>query len=267
MTDITSDSLNTSATPLARVIDKWIWVFMAALFIAITLIGFIPDSVMKMGLVDTGQRPPFPLVLHAHAVLMGSFLLFLLTQSVLMATGHRQLHQSIGILGALLAVALVIVGLVLVPTMYHQAWDAAQVAPPEARAGILQGLRIADDIMLLQLRIGILFPVFVFTALAVRKTDSSLHKRFMFLAVAMALPAAFDRITWIPGTMPMSPLSPDLYVLLAVSPIFIWDLMRTHKVHKAYLIWLGVNIPLSIFIHTAWDSEWWHGIAPKIVGL
>jgi hypothetical protein len=43
--------------------------------------------------------------------------------------------------------------------------------------------------------------------------------------------------------------------------------MRTHKVHKAYLIWLGVNIPLSIFIHTAWDSEWWHGIAPKIVGL
>ena len=75
-----------SGTPRAHAIDRWIFVGMALWFIAIVLAGFIPDSIMKVGLVESGQRAPFPIVLHMHAVLMGSFLLLLLTQSWLMAT-------------------------------------------------------------------------------------------------------------------------------------------------------------------------------------
>ena len=71
-----------SGTPRAHAIDRWIFVAMAAWFIAIVLAGFIPDSLMKIEMVRTGQRPPFPLVLHMHAVLMGSFLLLLLAPSV-----------------------------------------------------------------------------------------------------------------------------------------------------------------------------------------
>lgn len=78
-----------SGTPRAHAIDRWIFVFMAAWFIAIVLTGFIPDSIMKVSMVRAGARPPFPLVLHMHAVVMGSFLLLLLTQTVLMATGHK----------------------------------------------------------------------------------------------------------------------------------------------------------------------------------
>src|SRR3954452_15207137 len=105
-----------SGTPRAHAIDRWIFVGMAAWFIAITLAGFIPDSVMKVGMVQAGARPPFPIVLHMHAVLMGSFLLMLLTQTSLMATGRRELHMRVGIFGMALAVALVAVGLVLAPT-------------------------------------------------------------------------------------------------------------------------------------------------------
>lgn len=256
-----------SSAPLARVIDKWIWVFMAALYVVITLVGFIPDSLMKMGLVDAGQRPPFPLVLHLHAILMGSFLLLLLAQTTLVATGRQHLHRQLGIAGFVLAPALVIAGIVLVPTIYHQGWNAAQGAPANVREGILQNLRVADDIMLLQLKIAIMFPILVGTALAVRKTDSGLHKRFMFLGVASALPAAFDRITWIPTTMPFSPLSPDLYTLLAVAPLFIWDLVRTRTIHKAYLIWLAISVPMSIAIHALWDTDWWHQMAPQLLGI
>jgi hypothetical protein len=43
-------------------------------FIVITLTGFIPDSLQKIAAVQSGARPPFPVVLHMHAVLMGSFL-------------------------------------------------------------------------------------------------------------------------------------------------------------------------------------------------
>ncbi len=86
-----------SGTPRAGVIDRWIYVFTAATFLIITLTGFIPDSIGKIAAVQAGERPPFPLVLHMHAALMGTFLLLLLTQMALMATGRRQLHQRLGI--------------------------------------------------------------------------------------------------------------------------------------------------------------------------
>ena len=61
-----------SGTPRAHALDRWIYVVMAAWFIFVVLVGFIPDSMMKMEMVRLGQRPPFPAILHAHAILMGS---------------------------------------------------------------------------------------------------------------------------------------------------------------------------------------------------
>ena len=115
-----------SGTPRALALDRWIFVFMAAWFIAIILTGFIPDSLMKVAAVKAGQRPPFPLVLHFHAVLMGSFLLLLLAQTTLMASGRSAQHKRLGMAAMVLAPALVIVGFILVPTIYHQVWDGAQ---------------------------------------------------------------------------------------------------------------------------------------------
>ena len=96
-----------SGTPRAHAVDRWIFVFMAVWFIAITLTGFIPDSLMKVEMVKAGLRPPFPIVLHMHAVVMGSFLLVLLAQTWLMATGRRAYHMQLGLLGFGLAALLV----------------------------------------------------------------------------------------------------------------------------------------------------------------
>ena len=79
--------------------------------------------------------------------------------------------------------------------------------------------------------------------------------------------AAFDRITWIPTTMPASPLAPDLYTLLAVAPMFIWDVFRNRSVHSAYVVWLALNIPFAIAVHGLWDTAWWHEMAPRIMGV
>src|SRR5678816_1784018 len=111
-----------SGTPRAHALDRWIFVFMATWFIAITLTGFIPDSLMKIEAVKAGQRPPFPLVLHFHAVLMGSFLLLLLAQTTMVATGRGELHKQVGVAAFVLVPALVVVGIILAPTIYHQVW-------------------------------------------------------------------------------------------------------------------------------------------------
>ena len=178
-------------TPRAHAIDRWIFVFMALWFIAITLTGFIPDSIMKVEMVKAGLRPPFPLILHAHAVVMGSFLLVLMAQTWLMATGKRAYHMQLGLVGYALAAVLVIVGFMLVPTMYGQVWDGAHNGPPQVREMLQKQLPVVDNIALLQYRIGILFPLFLAIAFRARGRNAGMHKRMMFLGTVMAMPAAF----------------------------------------------------------------------------
>ena len=115
-TNESSDEL--TGLPRAGIIDRWIFVFMAAFFIAIVLAGFVPSSLAKIEAVRTGARPPFPLILHFHAVLMGSFLLLLLAQTTLAATGKIHLHRQLGLAAFMIVPALVLVGFILVPTIY-----------------------------------------------------------------------------------------------------------------------------------------------------
>jgi len=254
-----------SGTPRAHALDRWIFVFMAVWYIVITLTGFIPDSIMKVGMIQAGQRPPFPIVLHMHAVLMGSFLLTLLAQTTLMATGRRTLHMQLGIFGVALAAALVAVGCVLAPTIYYQTWNALQTAPAAAQPQLQELLSIKENILLLQMRIGILFPLFLAIGFRARAGNAGMHKRMMILAIAPALAAGIDRITWLPTTMPASNLGADFWVLLAVSPMFVWDVVRNKRVHEAYWVWLGISLPFALFTLAAWDTPWWHATARAIM--
>lgn len=249
-------------------IDRWIWVFTAALMIATVLAGFVPDSVMKVGLVEGGKRPPFPLVLHVHAALMGSWLLLLLTQTTLMATGSRSLHRQLGVAAAVLAPAMVVTGLVLVPTMYHAAWAAAHATNPALAAdAVPPSMAFQTNIALNQLRAGVLFPICVAIAFLARRTDAGLHKRMMILATALPLGAAISRITWLPTTAPHSGLTIDLLPLVVVAPMFAWDLYRLRRVHQAYLIWLALLLPCVALDYVLWNSPWWFAAVPRLMGV
>ena len=254
-----------SGTPRAHAVDRWIYVFTAASFIAIVLAGFIPSSMEKIAAVQAGQRTPFPLVMHLHAVLMGSFLLLLLAQTTLVATGRCALHMKLGIASLLLAPAIVIVGFMLAVGNYQGVAELARNGDPAVRPFFQELSLRLDNILLLQTRIGILFPVFLTIGLLARRTEPGLHKRMMILATAVTLPAGIDRIPWLPTTIPASPLGPDLYTLLAISPMLLWDVIRNRGVHRAYWIWLGVALPFTIAVHLLWDTPGWHVLARQLL--
>ena len=255
-----------SGTPRAHALDRWIYVIQAALFIGIVLVGFIPDSMMKLEMVRLGLRAPFPPVLHVHAVVMGGFLLFLLSQTWWVATGRQALHEKYGPYGALLAAALVVVGFILAPTMYHQVSNALPGAPPGARAGMEGLLLRLDNILLLQVQAGLLFALFIGLGVAARKRDPGLHKRMMIIAPAMAIGAAFARMPWLPHTLPGSPLSIELYQMLALAPLLAWDLIRNRRVHRAYWLLAGVYLPVTLAVGALWDTPGWHAAARSIMG-
>lgn len=257
----------TDERTLVRFIDKWIYVAMAAFLVVVVLVGFIPDSLMKIEMVKAGLRAPFPPVLHAHAVLMGSFLLFLLAQTWLVATGRTARHRAVGPIGGLLAIALVIVGFVLAPTMYHQVADGLRAAPPEARPQ-LQGLLLElDNILLLQCQAGLLFSLYVLLGLRARNGDPGFHKRMMVIAPSMAIGAAYARMTWLPHSIPESPVSILAYQILSLAPLFVWDVLRNRSVHRAYWVLAATYLPAAMLTYVLWDRPAWHETARSIMGL
>ncbi|MEO5773817.1 MAG: hypothetical protein ABIQ32_06830 [Sphingomicrobium sp.] len=256
-----------SGTPRAHAVDRWIYVAMAAWFIAIVLVAFIPDSLGRIAAIQANQRPPFPLIAHVHAVLMGSFLLLLLAQTVLVATGRCQFHRRLGLTAMVLVPALVIAGLILAPTTYHGVWNGAHFGPPAAQAALTPVLPALENILLLQIRIGILFSLFLTLALRARGENAGLHKRMMFLGTAVALPAAIDRMWWLPTTLPHNAVATDLYVVAAVLPMFAWDVVRNRSVHRAYWVWGSVYLVASVVVNMLWDTPGWHATAQRIYGV
>lgn len=256
-----------SGTPRAHPIDRWIYVFMAVWFVIIVLVGFIPDSLDKLAAVRAGARPPLPLPMHVHAVLMGAFMLLLLAQTSLAATGRIDRHRSLGRVGMALAPAMIVAGLVLAVTNYHSAWAFSQSGPPGLREAMAARLPVLDNILLLQLRIGLLFGLFIWLGLRARAGDPGYHKRMMILATAIPLPAAIDRMGWLPTTLPASPLATDLYVLLAVAPLFLWDVFRNRAVHRAWWTWLSVYAVASVAAFLLWNTPGWHATAHRIMGV
>ena len=251
---------------LTALIDRWIFVFMAAMLIVVTLVGFIPDSVMKVGMVEAGKRPPFPLVLHFHAVAMGSWLLLLLAQTSLMATGRRAGHRQLGLASMVLGPAVILIGFVLVPTMYQQVWNSVHAMPGGPDAEGLAQVATRGNIALIQIQVGSLFAILVTLAVRARKRDLTLHKRLMVLAPIVAMPAAVDRMKWLPATLPASPLSAQLYVLLLAAPMFAWDLYRLGYIHRAYVIWLGLVLSTDAVVLLLWNNPWWQSVVPGLLG-
>jgi len=253
------------APSLTAFIDRWIYVFMAAMLVAVVLVGFIPDSIGKIAAVEAGERPPFPFAMHVHAVLMGSWMLLLLTQTTLMATGRRDWHMQLGVLGMVLAPALVLAGVVLVPTNLQSMIAFSEGAPSEVQAQVQGFLRYMTDIAIIQFRAGICFLLLVFLALRARKRDSGLHKRLIILATIVPIPAALDRMPFLYHSMPESPWTVDLWPLFCIAPMFLWDLYRQKRIHKAYWIYAAIQVPAAIATNLLWGSQWWHSVAPAIL--
>ena len=257
-----------ATTPdLSSLIDRWIYVFMAALLIVVTLLGFVPDSIMKVGMVESGQRLPFPPVLHLHAIAMGSWLLLLLAQTSLMASGRREGHKQLGMIAMVLAPAVVVIGIVLAPTMYRQLWGAVHASSGTLDPAGLMDVAIRGNIALIQIQVGIVFAITVALALRARKRDFPTHKRLMVLAPIVAMPASVDRITWLPSTMPVSPWSPEIYILLLALPLFAWDFYRSGRIQQAYKIWLALVLPTGALVLALWNTQWWQAFVPRLMGV
>ena len=259
-----------STGSISRFIDRWIFVFMAALFVAVALLGFVPSSINYVGMVKAHVRAPIPIVLHFHAVLMGSWLLLLLAQGTLVALGRAALHRRLGVVSIVLLPAIVLVGVLTVQAQWQEL-QGKILAPqglPLAQIAVLKG--VAVQLIVLQARMLIVFPVLVFWALLLRAKDSQTHKRLMILATAIPLGAATGRVldlTGVPENFGPPFFYLDVYSLLLLLPLIIYDIVRRHPVQRAYIIWGAFFVPSSVAMYLIAGSSWWAVVVPRLMGM
>jgi hypothetical protein len=208
---------------------------------------FLAAALVLLALVFTGfartffgraffDVPPIPWYLFAHGIVLASWFLLLVTQTVLVAAHRTDLHRRLGILGGFVAVALLGLSLVVVLGF-----------PAHFRANLLSidetfPVDVVRAIVWTDLGSLVIFTTFVGAALYWRRR-SDVHRRLMLLASMAILGPAVARIVSL--LAPPLALGAAIQTLLLVGlplTIVLHDLLTTRRVH-----WVSIAGLTSLF--------------------
>jgi len=208
-----------------------------AIVLALTVLaGFAPTYYLRL-LRDapkaTVSGGPFTSLVHLHGALFTAWVVLFIVQTALIASHRVAVHRRLGVAGAMLAAAMVIVG-----TTVGIATAARGGAPPGVEPLAFLAIPIFDMV---------LFGSLVTAALVMRR-DKEAHKRLMLLAYISIIVAAVARL---PGVLKMGPFAFFGFGYLFVVVAALYDLASRRRVHKAYL-WGGAlmvgSVPLRLMI-------------------
>ncbi len=216
-------------------------------FVIVAIVGFAPRSIAIVG--GTMRNPP--LVVHLHAAVMASWTALLAVQSTLSLAGRPDLHRRVGRLALVVAPAVLL--MLIAVTISRQNAAFGTPAGP-----------IVNNILFLQIRAILLFPLFVVWAWRTRRTDLQTHRRMMLMATLMLLDAAIARMGFLPGNVfPRSYLAVHLYLLALLIPAFVHDLLTLGRIHRAWLYGLALLLPWVIATELVWDTPWWRSTSAR----
>jgi len=273
MTTKTSEArpVQGSVFSFARVADRWIWAFMAALFFVLVLAGFIPDSIHKIQAVAANQRPPFPWFLHIHGVAMGSWMVLLLGQTLLIGNGRRHWHVSLGVSSVVLA------PLVFAMMVVMAGSTLTKIGAAPATVPLMDISRRIAFVLAVQGRAIVLFCIFFVWAFRTRRTGPDTHKRMMLLATWVMIDAAIARI---PGSRELGNALgltaigltskddiPHFWMLVVLVPALSYDLIRRGRIHYAWLVGLAMFLPFAVVAHYLESGPtWWQQFIAGVTG-
>lgn len=156
--------------------DDVFFTSLSLLMLLIVLAGFAPSYFLRGAMF---AHMPTVLV-HLHGAVFSAWIVLFAVQSSLVAVGNVRLHRKLGWLGAILAAAMVVLG-VLAPSGALR--RGAFIPPIFTPASFL-----IDNV------IGILiFGAFVAVAVG-KRNNVKVHKRLLFIANVILLPPALSRI-------------------------------------------------------------------------
>jgi hypothetical protein len=216
--------------------DRLFYGSVAVSMALIALVGFAPTFYLRLfsdrPMATFGVGHPFTRLIYIHGALFTAWVALFVVQTALVSAHRVALHRRIGIGGAVLAAAMIVVA-----TM--TALAAAKRGPGPAGMSSLAFLAIPLFDM-------VMFTTFITAALVLRRKKEA-HKRLMLLAYVSIIAAPAARL---PGLLPLGPLAFYGIAFVFLAAGIIYDLVSRRRVHPAY-IWGGTLLVLSVPLRLA----------------
>ena len=203
------------------------YLIMALLMAAVFLAGFsqtVPGDLAE---------PRFPLLLGVHGAVFTSWVILFIAQPSLVVAGDVRRHMQLGLVGAGLAAAMVIMG--LAATVYSIGHHRVPSFFPKGVFLVMNGLGI------------LVFGALVATAIAMRR-QPEWHKRLMLCATASILGPGLGRFLPMDSFGGIAPL-----VLFGVNDLILLagpvaDQVVRRRIHPAYYWAVGAVVISQILI-------------------
>jgi hypothetical protein len=235
-------SVETSA--LSRGTDRRFYTWAAMGAIAIVFAGFARTYFLKTSF----GTPALSTLVHVHGLVMTLWFTFFLMQVRLVAMRRTHLHRRAGVVGALVAAAVLIVGIATAITA--------------ARLGRSPG---PPPLVFLVVPLGdmLVFALLVGAGLYLRSRPD-MHRRLMLLSCVGMLTAAIARIpigAIQAGGLPLFFGLTDLVVLACVA----YDTTRQRRLHPAFgwgMLLIVASQPLRLVLS---GTSAWHQFASWLV--
>jgi hypothetical protein len=216
-----------------------------SVFMALTvLIGFAPTYYLRLvagNPITISNYAPVPTVIHLHAILFTTWVIFFVAQALLVANRRTDIHRKLGVFGGLLAGAMVIMGYAATINGARRGTTVPGIDPFGFTA-----IPFFDVTF---------FGLFVALAL-LRRRDKEAHKRLMLLAYVSIIGAAVARL---PGILPLGPLAFYGFSFLFVVAGIVYDRVSRQHIHPVYkwglpVLVLAVPLRLVLVGAPAWQN-------------
>lgn len=230
---MTTERLSIPAGPVSAAPSSWIrerrfFSSMAVALTMVTIAGFAWSTYVRTRPGSTAFGGPTLLpIVRLHAAVSALWMLLLILQTSLIASRRTALHRRLGVLGAVLACALVVVGWIVAfdlrPALTAR---AVGLVPPPGTVEFL--ILPAEELLVFSTLIG--------WGLYARKKPG-VHKRLMVLGTLALIPAATTRPP-LPGSALMALGMFGVPEALFILALMIHDVRTTGRLHPA-TIWGG----------------------------
>jgi hypothetical protein len=210
----------------------------------IVFVGFAQTYYLKV----LFRTPPLRLLLHIHGLVMTAWLVLFFVQVRLIAEHRSDLHRRMGVLGAVLAGMVLVVGVPVALSQGHLHLIANETSsePP---------------LVFLPVPLGVLLLFGTFVTIAVfLRTHADYHKRLMVLSCLSILPPGIDRL-------PLQFIeNADRVTLFGLNDACIvicvaYDALRNRRLHPAW-VWGGAMVlGLQVLTLTMRNTHVWLRIA------
>ena len=200
--------------------------FFLAISVAIALVvfaGFAPTYYLR----GYYHADPLPSVFAMHGAVFSAWVVLFVVQAALVSARRTDIHRKLGLLAAVLAPLMLVVGFQAAVTAARRGFSTPGLPPPL----VFLAVPMFDLVV---------FAALVGAALWFRR-NPAMHKRLMLLAMLAVITAAIARL---PGVLPYGPPAffglTDLFLLAGIA----WDKWTRGRVHPAY-VWGGLFLVLS----------------------